>query len=342
VTPSSPSGAGRPGEGPDPRRSRGAAAIDEHVDHADGGPEVDRFHPRPPNRFSRVGSVEDISLHEISDPRHWHLVTYGLSELHSKQSRDKDLSGWGFELTFRVLDEETPRWAVDFLASLAGYVWSSRHPFAEGHNLDLSGPIRLGGDSHLTAAMIVEDPVLGSLAGPFGMVQFLQVVGLTAGELELCRAWNTDGVRELLARDDPLLVTRLDRPAIDDDPRWVDEIQRRTREEGSSLSELRVATLRVYRRIRRGHVVEMGVGAASALGPALRRELVAPGAVFSVVGDEHDVRFVVDEAGWSWSGYALEVGVPLDALEGLAAFFDGSSGWGRLPDWPGLRFHVVK
>ncbi len=343
MTPSPAGGAGRPDGGPGAQRSRGAAAIDEHVDVADGGPEVDRIQPHQSKRFSGPGPIEDVSLHEISEPRHWHLVTYGLSELHTKDSRDKELSGWGFELTFRVVDDEAPVWAANFLSSLAGYVWSSRHPFAEGHNLDLSGPIRIDSDTQLTAALIVEDPVLGSLAGPFGRVQFLQVVGLTAGELELCRAWNTEGVTELLARDDPLLVTRLDRPAVDDDPRCAEEIERRRREEGSSLSELRVATLRVYRPILRGHVVEMGAGAASALGPALRRELVDQGAVFSVVGDEQDVRFVVEEeAGWSWSGDVLEVAVPLDAVEGLASLFDDGIGSGRLPPWPGLRFRVVK
>jgi hypothetical protein len=345
VTPSSPRSGGGSGHEPSSRRSRGTAAIDEHVDAADGGPETDRFHPRQSNRFSGRGPIEDVTLHEIEDPHHWHLVTYGLSELHTKESDDMDLSGWGFELTFRVDDnaEEKPMWAVDFLASLAAYVWSSHHPFAEGHNLDLRGPIRLDSDSHLTAAMIVEDPVLATLAGPFGKVQFLEVVGLTAGELELCRAWNTDGVKELLARDDPLFITRLERPAVDDDVRWTDEIVRRTKAEGSSLSELRVATLRLHTRLRRRTVIEMGAGAASALGPALRRELVAQDAVFSVVGDEQDVRFVVgDVAGWSWSGDALEIEVALDAVEDLAALFDGSTGWGRHPGWPALRFHVVK
>lgn len=347
-------------------RPRGVAAIDDHVDRTDRSPEAGRYHPRPSNRFSGPGPVEAVTLHLVEDPLHWHLVTYGLTELHAKESPDADVSGWGFELTFRVAADgaaaspvadrpgadatgdgpaEPPRplWAVDFLASLAAYVWSSQHPFAAGHNLDLRGPIRLDSDSAITAAAVVEDPALGALAGPYGRIEFLQVVGLTAAELELCRAWSTDGVVELLARDDPLLVTRLDRSSVDDDERWADEIARRMKEEGSSLHELRVASLRLKRRVRRGAVVQMGAGAASALGPALRRELVAPGATFTVVGDHADLSFVIDtEPGWTWEGDCLEVAVPQGDVDGVAALFDGRTGWGRLPEWPGLQFRVVK
>lgn len=346
-------------------RSRGVAAIDDHVDRVDRAPEAGRYHPRPSNRFSGAGPVEAVTLHLVEEPLHWHLVTYGLSELHAKESPDPDVSGWGFELTFRVAAEPPagspgaaptagapeegpaeparPLWAVDFLASLAAYVWSSQHPFAAGHNLDLRGPIRMDSDSAITAAVVVEDAALGALNGPNGRLQFLQVVGLTAAELELCRAWSTDGVVELLRRDDPLLITRLDRDSIDEDPRWADEIERRMKEEGSSLHELRVASLRIKHRVRRGAVVQMGAGAASALGPALRRELVAPGATFTVVGDYADLSFVIDtEPGWTWEGDCLEIAVPLNGVEGVAALFDGKTGWGRLPEWQGLQFRVVK
>ena len=298
-------------------------------------PRSKRGRPAPP--------VEEITIHEIRDPRHWHLVTYGLSELHGKDTGDPETSGWGFELTFRADGDERPLWAADLLTSLAAYVWSSGHPFADGHNVDLRGPIRLDVDTDITAAIIVEDPVLGSMEGPFGRVQFLQVVGVTAGELELCRAWTTEGVGELLARSDPLLVTRLHRTAVDDDPRWVDEISRRRAEEGSSLHELRVATLQLYEQRNRGTVAEMGAGAASALGPALRRELLASGAVFSVLGDDCQLRFVAAEAArWAWAGSALELAVPMAAVGELAALFDGRTGWRSLPAWPGLTFRVVE
>jgi len=281
-------------------------------------------------------------VHAVADPEHWHLVTYGLSELRSKESPDRLLSGWGFELTLRLAGGgEEPLWAVDLLANLAAYVWTSGHPFAAGHHLDLSGSIRLDTTSPITAAAIVTDPGLGMLDGPFGKVQFLEVVGLTAGELELCRSWSTEGVLDLLARDHPMLVTVLDRTDVSGDARWHDEIALRSARDGSALTELRVATLRWRRRAGRGVVVELGAGAAVALGAALRRELIGPGASFEVIGDTGAVRFATSaKASWAIHGGGVEVAVPAGELDGLAALFHGRTGWGRRPAYPGLHFRV--
>jgi hypothetical protein len=287
--------------------------------------------------------VEAVSLHRVADPEHWHLVTYGLTELYAKETSERHVSGWGFELTFRVFSpEEPPLWAVDFLASLSAYVWSGGHPFAEGHLVDLRGPIRMDSQSPITAAVIVDDRRLPPLAGPFGAVHFLQVVGLTADELELCRAWNVEGVRELLSRTDPLLVTALDRSSVAADPRYAEEIAARVRSEGSSLHELRIGTLRIRRRRRGQADVQLGSGAAAALGPALRRELLAEGAAFTVVGDEAELRFTVaPEPGWRWIEEGIEAAVSPAGVEYVAGLFDGRTGWGRASDWPGLRFRVV-
>jgi hypothetical protein len=321
--------------------SRGGAAIQAHVEAVDG-PTVEWYHPRTTRAFTGAGPVEAVGLHRVDDGGHWHLVTYGLSELHAKESPDRERSGWGFELTLRVAAADPPLWAVDFLASMAAYVWSSQHPFAAGHLVDLRGPIKMDSRSAVTAAVIVEDPDLATLAGPFGAVQFLQIVGLTADELELCRAWSADGVVELLARRDRLLVTALDRAAITDDPALSSEIAERARREGSALHELRIGTLEVKRRLRGRVDVQMGAGAAAALGPALRRELLGEGAVFTVVGRDAEVRFTLRrEAGWRATGEGVEADIPLDGLEYVAGLFDGRTGWGRVSDWPGLRFRVV-
>ena len=41
---------------------------------------------------------------------HWHYVTYGFTELYDKESDDPQVSGYGFELTFRLKrgNEEEP------------------------------------------------------------------------------------------------------------------------------------------------------------------------------------------------------------------------------------------
>jgi hypothetical protein len=302
------------GDGP------GERAIAAHADRADGG------QPRAHFSFSKPGTVAGVSVYELDDPAHWHLLTYGLSE------------AWGFELTFRLArsDDDPPGWAVNLLANLAAYVLSSGHPFAPGHHIDLRGPIRLGDDTAITAAALAVDPVLGTEP-----VEFLQVVGLTADELELCRAWRTEAVLDLLRQADRLLITRLDRPSLLDDSAVREQAEAGVAAEGSSLNHLRVGTLRLTRK-RQRLLLTMGAGAATGLGPALRRKLNRPDASFELLGDEATVHFVVaDEAGWDAGDGEVTVAVPLDRVDEVAGLFDGRTGRGRL-DWlPGLRFEVL-
>jgi suppressor of fused len=338
----------------------GTAAIDEHVNRADESLPVGSYHPRF-KPFSRRGGVETVTMHRVPSVEgarsaaaglpaasgssgHWHLVTYGLTELRTKDFPDAGRSGWGFELTFRVAGEDSdrPLWAVDLLASLGSYVWASRHPFAAGDHIDLQGPIKMGSTSLITAAAVVEDPVLGSFVGPFGRVQFLQVVGLTADELERCRSWSTAGMLEALAERDRLLVTVLDRPSLLAEAGQAAAIDERSRSEGPAVHELQVASLRWGRQFRRRWVVQLGAGAASALGPALRRELVDAGATFTVIGDQGDLRFLLaHQADWSMSPGLVELALPESSLDAVVSLFDGRTGWKRLADWPGLWFRVV-
>jgi hypothetical protein len=323
----------------------GGRAIAEAVRRADGEPRA-RHHPRAPHRFKGEGPVREVLVSRPEHPEpHWHLVTIGLSELDDKQSENRALSGWGFELTLRLRDEHggdaggDPHWAVDLLANLAAYVWTTRHPFAPGHHVDLGGPIRLDTDSRVTAAVVVRDPGLPTLVGPFGAVDFLQVLGLTADELETCRTVSTEAVVEVLARDNPLLVTDVGRSTVAD-RLGARRASPRRDPAAAGGGELRVGTLRWQRRLRT--VVELGAGASAALGPALRRSLRAPGGRLVVRGDEGEVVFVASvTASSEVRPGAIEVRVPADEVEGLAALFDGRTGWGRRPAWPGLRWHVV-
>lgn len=322
------------------------ATLDAHVDRCDGGPPRERYRPQPAHGVSPP--VEEVTLHALEEPSHWHLVTRGLTELDAKESPDRTRSGWGFELTLRVERREGEeagegqQWAVNFLINLAAYVWTSGNAFADRHHLDLGGPMRLKTKTPITAAAIWRDPGLGAIDTPFGSVEFLQVVGLHADELELCRSWNTEGVVGMLAAQDPWLVTRLDRPSLLADPATARRITRLAARDGSSLTELRVATLRWSTHRVGPAVLTMGSGAAAALGPALRRELIGPGAAFAVISNPLMARFrVTDEAGWRADGDVVEIDVPLEEVDGLAALFDGRTGQGRRPAWPGLRFRVV-
>jgi suppressor of fused len=179
---------------------------------------------------------------------HWHIVTYGLTELYQKESPDPGVSGYGFELTFRLGcapdADEPPIWAMNFLQNLARYVFQTGNGFGAGHHMPLNGPIALGHETEITAILFAADPELPPTKGPFGSFEFLQVVGITEDELEAVQAWNSTPFTELLRAHNPLLVTDLGRKSMLNDARTAQTIAERSEKEGSSLSELMVSSLR--------------------------------------------------------------------------------------------------
>lgn len=141
---------------------------------------------------------------------HWHFVSLGFSELYEKESPNRDVSGWGFELSLRVArgpdDTEPPAWVAPLLFKLGRYVDNNRAPFDEGHHVDYGGPLD-DGTSPLTALAFAADPQLKPLDTPNGRVKFLAAVGLRPEERPALK----DGAEELLARmarENPLLVVR--------------------------------------------------------------------------------------------------------------------------------------
>ncbi|GAA2556250.1 hypothetical protein GCM10010435_28620 [Winogradskya consettensis] len=200
------------------------------------------------HRFALGGPdpLDGVSFYPRDEPvPHWHIVGYGMSELYSTDAGDCDISGWGFEFTFRVSraadDTEPPVWAANLLQNLARYVESSGNWFEPGHHIDANGPIRQEYPTALTALAFAEDPELRTIDTPRGRVQFLQVVGLTGEEYAAARQWDTTGVLDLLAERQPLLVTDLDRAPITDDPAVRDAIGAGRARDGSSTGLLLVA-----------------------------------------------------------------------------------------------------
>jgi hypothetical protein len=86
----------------------------------------------------------------------------------------------------------------------------------------------------------------------------------------------------------------------------------------------------------------MGAGAATGLGPALRRKLNREGATFDLIGDRGRVHFVVGgPPEWHTGPADVTLAVPLERVDELAGLFSGQTGSGRLEWLPGLRFVVV-
>jgi len=145
---------------------------------------------------------------------HWHFVTYGLSALFGPGT------GYGIELTLRVArgaEDDPPRWAFVVLNQLARYVNGSGTPLLPGERLDAKGAVtghpadEAAPPTGLTAFAFTEDPVFGTVPGPFGDVTFVQLVGVTGAERERMSEAGNDAVLDGLRAADPLLVTDLAR-----------------------------------------------------------------------------------------------------------------------------------
>jgi suppressor of fused len=183
--------------------------------------------------------LRGISAYRRRDPRpYWHFVTYGFSELFQKESKDLDVSGYGFELTFRLTDdgsaEEPPRWAIHFLQNLARYVFGSGNVFQAGHYMNLNGPIALETETNIRSIAFVRDPELRQIATPHGSLEFLQVLGLTDDEEFALKRWSTLKALEVFESSLPLYLTDLDRTSLLDDAAIAARIEAGSKEDGSN------------------------------------------------------------------------------------------------------------
>jgi suppressor of fused len=187
--------------------------------------------------------IHGISAYKNKVPvSHWHFVTYGFSELWAKEWSDPEVSGFGFELTFRptctAAAKKPPNWALNFLQNVGRYVFETRNPFGVGHTLPLNGPIEAESSTLIQAISFALDPQLPPIETPNGRVEFLQIVGLTMDELEAISSWNAEAFLELRARDDRLLLTDLSRASWLSDPAFARAVAKRTEQEGSSCGWL--------------------------------------------------------------------------------------------------------
>ena len=152
--------------------------------------------------------LQGVSAYAAAD--HWHLVSYGLTELFAKESDLAEISGFGFELTIRVPRDgegQPPGWAFALLASVAGAARAG-HDFCVGHRLQVGGPITGTPESDMEAVAFASDPSLPTwTSSPHGAFEFYTLVGITPPELREMQATSTDDVLRRLSVTNPLLIT---------------------------------------------------------------------------------------------------------------------------------------
>lgn len=219
----------------------GWKAIDNALDRIYKGVEPKHMAPLIPYMLGGEDPLNGISAYKRVEPvPYWHYITYGFSELHEKESDNPELSGFGFELTFRVRsdDEEPPAWAFNFLNNLAKYIFNSGNYFANGHYLNANGPIALETDTELMAVAFVHDPELPAIKTPNGRVEFLQVVGITLDEELAIKSWMSTKVMDLFSRHLPCYITDLERESLMKNPDIQKAVEEGIKVDGSNTGSL--------------------------------------------------------------------------------------------------------
>ncbi|GAA4347215.1 suppressor of fused domain protein [Angustibacter luteus] len=163
-------------------------------------------------------ALQGCSAYRVDD--YWHYVTYGLSNIFDDDEGDNEgLSGWGYELTWRVRDDSAepgaaPAWPFTILQRIAQ--WASEKPLLlDPHvRLPLGGPVTghpdTGGpDTPLTVIALVEDPTLRRISTPNGLVQFLQFVAVTEHDWKVMQDTDTQQVLDGMRAVDGLLITNV-------------------------------------------------------------------------------------------------------------------------------------
>lgn len=134
--------------------------------------------------------LDGISIYDGGD--YWHFVSFGMTELYEKESEDKETSGYGYELTFKLKkgfndDEEAEiKNVCGLLQTIARLVFKDGEVFRPDEYIytgQKSG-IDARRISKLTGFITVKDPTVETIEPPNGKVEFLEFIGMTDAELK--------------------------------------------------------------------------------------------------------------------------------------------------------------
>jgi suppressor of fused len=225
-------------------------AISEALDSLYHGQEPKHYGTLVSWRLGGPDPLNGISAWKrITPVPHWHFVTYGFSDLFEKESDDPAVSGYGFELTFRLKTDaasnEPPGWALNMLQNLARYVFRSGNIFRDGEWMTANGPIALDEPTQLCGIGLVYDPELPAIETPNGRVEFIQIVGLTKEEEQAAKLWKPRKLLEAFLPRMPLWVTDLGRATMLNDPSIRQQVTEGIERDGSSCGLLYTDVLSV-------------------------------------------------------------------------------------------------
>jgi suppressor of fused-like protein len=199
---------------PSPKPPRGRDAIDTALEGL--YPDTLELRLAGPSRgVGQAPSIAELAIYPSPQGRaHWHYVAYGLSAIGPEQPGGPALSGFGFELTFRLArgtETSAPRWPVDMLSALADHVQASGGRFSPGHVKRLDASALPAPDSPLDHVLFVSDPELGPIDTVNGRMDFVQAVLITSAEAERAARRSGEQLAAELVKTMPLFVSDVSR-----------------------------------------------------------------------------------------------------------------------------------
>lgn len=145
-----------------------------------------------------------------------HIVTYGMSELYVNEKLfGGEWNKWGYEMTIKIKADDAQQyvWAINLMAHLARFTYERNSYFSVNQYLGLGGHALDGGNSQITALIIVADTEAQTQDTVYGKTEFLQLVGITQPELMALKQ-NPELIHELVEKLrmlNPDLVTDMTR-----------------------------------------------------------------------------------------------------------------------------------
>ena len=140
--------------------------------------------------FGGNDPLDGISVYDGGD--HWHFVSFGQTEIYEKESDVKEISGYGYELTFKLKkdnyeDEEAEiRNICGILQMIARLTFTKNEIFQPFEFIYTGQTVGIDAKqkSNLTGFITIKDPTVETIDTPNGKVEFVELIGMTDAELK--------------------------------------------------------------------------------------------------------------------------------------------------------------
>lgn len=148
--------------------------------------------------------LDGISIYDGGD--YWHFVTYGMTELYEKKEDNDGISGFGYEMTFKLKKDNYPddegecRCICGILQTIARITFQNGELFRPYEFLYTGQTTGIDAyqKSNITGFICVPDPSVNTIETPNGKVEFLEFIGMTDAELKTLDS--SQSVKDIYAR----------------------------------------------------------------------------------------------------------------------------------------------